>query len=44
MYRFGWEHHLRNVTTGSNGSCGVPCTAGPGYDLITGLGTPYAYG
>jgi subtilase family serine protease len=44
MYRFGWEHHLRNVSTGSNGSCGVPCTAGPGYDLITGLGTPYAYG
>jgi subtilase family serine protease len=43
LYATGWKQHLRNVTTGSNGSCGVPCNAGPGYDLITGLGTPYSY-
>jgi subtilase family serine protease len=34
--------HLFDITTGSNGSC-MPkylCTAGPGYDGPTGLGTP----
>jgi subtilase family serine protease len=30
------------VTHGSNGLCGVMCTAEPGYDYITGLGTPQA--
>lgn len=29
-----------DVTTGTNGSCGKDCTAGSGYDLITGVGTP----
>ena len=34
--------HLFDVTTGSNGKCGRTyfCTAGPGYDGPTGLGTP----
>ena len=34
--------HLFDVTSGSNGSCGGTyfCTAGPGYDGPTGLGTP----
>ena len=33
---------LYDVTSGSNGSCGGThfCTAGPGYDGPTGLGTP----
>ncbi|WRZ97258.1 carboxypeptidase regulatory-like domain-containing protein [Streptomyces sp. NBC_00841] len=33
---------LNDVTTGANGSCnpGYFCTAGPGYDGPTGLGTP----
>ncbi|MBO9580962.1 MAG: S53 family peptidase [Sphingobium sp.] len=33
---------LKDVTSGSNGSCGGSylCTAGPGYDGPTGLGTP----
>ena len=34
---------LNDVTTGANGSCGTLaylCTAGPGYDGPTGLGTP----
>lgn len=28
------------VTQGSNGSCGVWCSAATGYDYVTGLGTP----
>jgi subtilase family serine protease len=37
---------LRDVTSGSNGSCGGSylCTAGPGYDGPTGLGTPQGTG
>jgi hypothetical protein len=42
-----YAHYLGNpsvfndITTGSNGSCGnVLCTAGPGWDGPTGLGTP----
>ncbi len=30
------------VTSGSNGTCGVLCTATSGYDFVTGLGTPQA--
>ena len=30
------------VTQGSNGNCGTMCTAGAGYDYVTGLGTPKA--
>ncbi|MFC1416676.1 hypothetical protein [Streptacidiphilus cavernicola] len=33
---------LRDVTSGSNGACGAECTAGPGYDTVTGLGSPTA--
>lgn len=32
----------RDVVAGSNGSCGTLCTAGPGYDFVTGLGSPLA--
>jgi len=30
------------VNSGTNGSCGTMCTAGAGYDYVTGLGTPQA--
>jgi len=30
------------VVQGTNGSCGTLCTAGSGYDYVTGLGTPKA--
>ncbi|HWK93394.1 MAG TPA: hypothetical protein VNR17_14155 [Luteimicrobium sp.] len=33
---------LSDVTTGANGLCGAECTAGPGYDTVTGLGSPLA--
>lgn len=41
--RFPYKHpgHLYDVTSGSNGSCGAPlCAAGPGWDGVTGIGTP----
>ncbi|SRR6266568_269262 len=31
---------LRDVTTGTNGSCGFYCTATQQYDYVTGLGSP----
>ncbi len=31
-----------DVTVGTNGTCGPTCSAGPGYDLVTGLGSPNA--
>jgi subtilase family serine protease len=31
---------LADITSGTNGSCGAVCTAGPGYDFVTGLGSP----
>lgn len=31
---------FNDITTGTNGHCGFICTAHPGYDYITGLGTP----
>ncbi|MFD7919852.1 hypothetical protein ACFV3R_11575 [Streptomyces sp. NPDC059740] len=33
---------LRDITEGSNGACGAECEAGPGYDTVTGLGSPAA--
>ena len=33
---------LRDITAGTNGSCGVVCSAGPAYDTVTGLGSPVA--
>jgi N-acetylneuraminic acid mutarotase len=41
-YQAGVSAGLNDVTSGSNGSCGGSylCTAGPGYDGPTGLGTP----
>jgi subtilase family serine protease len=31
---------FNDITTGTNGTCGFICTAHPGYNYITGLGTP----
>lgn len=31
---------FRDITTGTNGNCGTLCTAVPGYDFTTGLGSP----
>jgi subtilase family serine protease len=33
---------LGDITTGTNGTCPDVCTAGPGYDFVTGLGSPRA--
>jgi subtilase family serine protease len=45
-YLPGKRAYLFDVTSGSNGSCGGTylCTAGPGYDGPTGLGTPNGVG
>lgn len=39
----GGSTHLRDITSGTNGTCGTGCTAGVGYDLVTGLGSPVNY-
>jgi len=40
-YPYARSSSLYDVTAGSNGTCGAPlCTAGPGYDGPTGLGSP----
>jgi hypothetical protein len=41
-YPYSHPSSLNDVTSGSNGNCGGSylCTAGPGYDGPTGLGTP----
>ncbi|MFL5830893.1 MAG: peptidase S8 [Solirubrobacteraceae bacterium] len=45
-YPYSHTSSLFDVTSGSNGSCGGSylCTAGPGYDGPTGLGTPNGIG
>jgi subtilase family serine protease len=45
-YPYSHTSSLFDVTSGSNGSCGGSylCTAGPGYDGPTGLGTPNGSG
>jgi subtilase family serine protease len=45
-YSYAHTSSLRDVTSGSNGSCGGTylCTAGNGYDGPTGLGTPQGTG
>jgi subtilase family serine protease len=45
-YPYNHTSNLFDVTSGSNGSCGGSylCTAGPGYDGPTGLGTPNGSG
>jgi subtilase family serine protease len=36
------EADYHDIVSGTNGSCGTLCTAGPGYDFVTGLGSPQA--
>jgi subtilase family serine protease len=36
------ETDYHDITSGKNGTCGALCTAGPGYDFITGVGSPQA--
>lgn len=44
-YAYSHASALNDITSGSNGSCGsYLCTAGPGYDGPTGLGTPNGIG
>ena len=43
IYQSGSSTTLRDITSGSNESCGTDCTAGTGYDLVTGLGSPIGY-
>ncbi len=43
IYSAGYKTNLRDITSGTNGSCGTDCTAGTGYDLVTGLGSPINY-
>src|SRR5216684_3651360 len=43
IYSGGYATNLRDITSGTNGSCGTDCTAGKGYDLVTGLGSPINY-
>jgi subtilase family serine protease len=33
---------FRDIVSGTNGSCGVACSAAAGYDYVTGLGSPVA--
>lgn len=42
LYRTAGADTLHDITNGSNGSCGILCTALPGYDFTTGLGSPVA--
>ncbi len=34
--------NFNDVTSGTNGNCGAVCSAGTGYDYVTGLGSPVA--
>ncbi len=43
IYSGGYSTNLRDITSGTNGTCGTDCTAGTGYDLVTGLGSPVNY-
>jgi subtilase family serine protease len=36
----GYSTNYHDVTSGTNGTCGTLCTAAPGYDYVTGLGSP----
>ena len=36
------EGDYHDITSGKNGNCGALCTAGPGYDYVTGVGSPFA--
>ncbi|MBI3459326.1 hypothetical protein HY009_00080 [Candidatus Acetothermia bacterium] len=37
-----YASNYRDITAGTNGTCGSVCTATTGYDFVTGLGSPRA--
>jgi subtilase family serine protease len=39
-----YQADFHDILTGANGICGSQCAAQPGYDLVTGLGSPDASG
>ncbi|UJP09416.1 S53 family peptidase [Microbacterium sp. KUDC0406] len=39
---YSLDKGLSDVASGANGLCGTECTAGAGYDSVTGLGSPIA--
>lgn len=43
VYSGGYATNLRDISSGTNGTCGTDCTSGTGYDLVTGLGSPVNY-
>ena len=38
-YSGNYSNDFHDITMGSNGNCGSQCNAGPGYDVVTGIGT-----
>jgi len=38
-YSGNYSTNFHDITSGTNGSCGSMCTAGVGYDLVTGIGS-----
>jgi len=38
-YSGNYMSDFHDITTGNNGNCGSQCNTGPGYDLVTGIGT-----
>jgi hypothetical protein len=38
-YSADYSTDFHDITSGTNGNCGSQCTAGVGYDLVTGIGT-----
>ena len=38
-YSSNYTLDFHDITSGNNGGCGSECNAGPGYDLVTGIGT-----
>lgn len=46
LYKIGasatYATNYRDITSGTNGTCGTLCTAATGYDYVTGLGSPKA--
>ena len=42
FYSGNYHTDFHDITVGNNGNCGAQCMSGPGYDLVTGIGTPQA--
>ncbi len=38
-YSANYATDFHDIVTGNNGSCGSQCNTGPGFDLVTGIGT-----